>query len=136
MIRNDEFNILHDAGKLSQQYFVDMYAKIEAERLSFCRMNQTTLRVDDYIHLRNAVENDRNPESLLEMIISSSTFTGGPRYMHERYQDAMTYLKHYGRPDLFITMTCNPNWPEITTQLHPNQEPQDRHYIIAGVFHL
>ena len=129
IIRNDEFNILHDAGKLSQQYFVNMYAKIEAERLSFFRMNQSTLRVDDYIHLRDAVEKDRNPESLGQMIILPSTFTEGPRYRHERYQDAMKYVKHYGHPDLFITMTCNPNWSEITTQLHPNEKRQDRHDI-------
>ena len=44
MCRERDFNILHRAGKLSQQFFVDMYAKIESERLSYLRMNQTVLR--------------------------------------------------------------------------------------------
>ena len=33
--------------------------------------------------------------------------------MHEYAQDAMTYVRAYGRPDLFITFTCNPTWDEI-----------------------
>ena len=36
--------------------------------------------------------------------------------MHERQQDAMTYVRMYGHPDLFITTTTNPNWPEIKDQ--------------------
>ena len=39
MCREHNFNILHRAGKLSQQFFVDMYAKIKSERLSYLRMN-------------------------------------------------------------------------------------------------
>jgi YHS domain-containing protein len=30
-----------------------------------------------------------------------------PRNMQEYIQDAMTYVRHYGRPDLFITFTWN-----------------------------
>lgn len=38
-----------------------------------------------------------------KIVVLPSSFTGGPRYMHERTQDAMTYLRHHGRPDLLIT---------------------------------
>ncbi|XP_060846440.1 uncharacterized protein LOC132926117 [Rhopalosiphum padi] len=48
----------------------------------------------------------------------------------------MTYVKNYGKPDLFITVTCNPNWEEIKTNLHPNAQPQDRYDIVNRVFHL
>nr|GEW90123.1 ATP-dependent DNA helicase PIF1-like [Tanacetum cinerariifolium] len=34
--------------------------------------------------------------------------------MMQNYLDAMTLCKFYGYPDLFITFTCNPNWPEIS----------------------
>ncbi|KAH8267063.1 hypothetical protein KR044_003170 [Drosophila immigrans] len=33
--------------------------------------------------------------------------------MHEYAQDAMTYVRNYGTPDLFSTFTCNPKWMEI-----------------------
>jgi hypothetical protein len=35
----------------------------------------------------------------------------------------------------FVTMTCNPYWPEITDQLLPGQTPQDRPNVIARVYH-
>ncbi|GBO99793.1 hypothetical protein EVAR_74207_1 [Eumeta japonica] len=51
-------------------------------------------------------------------------------------QDAMTYVRNYGRPDLFVTFTCNPEWPEIKAELLPDQRSFDRHDIISRVFHL
>jgi len=46
-------------------------------------------------------------------LIITSSFTGGPRDMVQQYYDAMAICKHYGFPDLFISFTCNPKWPEI-----------------------
>ena len=33
--------------------------------------------------------------------------------MTQLYQDALAIMRNVGRPDLFITMTCNPKWPEF-----------------------
>lgn len=68
------------------------------------------------------------------MVILLSTFTGGPRYMHKRTQDAMTYVRHYGRPDLFITFTCYPCWDVIKKLLLQDQRSYDRYDIISWVF--
>lgn len=54
--------------------------------------------------------------------------------MHEYAQDAMTYVRHFGRPDLFITFTCNPKWIDITQLLLPGQPSSDRHDITVRVF--
>lgn len=54
--------------------------------------------------------------------------------MQEYAQDAMTYVRHYGRPDLFVTFTCNQNWSEIKDNLMPGQTKLDRHDITARVF--
>ncbi|GFR24833.1 ATP-dependent DNA helicase [Trichonephila clavata] len=70
------------------------------------------------------------------MVVLPSSFTGGSRYMHERTQDAMTYVRHFGRPDLYITFTCNPKWPEIIDLLNKGQKSHDRHDIIARVFRV
>jgi formylmethanofuran:tetrahydromethanopterin formyltransferase len=48
--------------------------------------------------------------------------------------DAMALVKKYEKPDYFLTMTCNPNWEEITRDLEPNQTPQDRPDIVVRVF--
>ena len=33
--------------------------------------------------------------------------------MIQNYQDAMAICKWAGYPDIFLTFTCNPNWPEL-----------------------
>ena len=80
------------------------------------------------------LDGDGNPSNIGCTIILPSTFTGGPRYMQERQQDAMTYVRKCGHPDLFITTTTNPNWPEIKDNLLPGQDPQDCPDIVAQVF--
>ena len=30
---------------------------------------------------------------------------------------AMSIVQHFGKSSLFITMTCNPNWPEIVNNI-------------------
>ncbi|GFX56106.1 ATP-dependent DNA helicase [Trichonephila clavipes] len=54
--------------------------------------------------------------------------------MQEYIQDALTFVREYGRPCLFITFTCNPKWPEITSLLLPGQNSIHRHDITARVF--
>src|SRR5215471_11463875 len=56
--------------------------------------------------------------------------------MYQLYQDAMAIVSHFGKPDLFITFTCNPKWPEITKELLSHQIPADRPDLTARVFHL
>ncbi len=48
----------------------------------------------------------------------------------------MALVTKFGKPDLFITMTCNPSWSEITDSLLPGQTYSDRPDIVARVFHL
>lgn len=113
-----------------------MYAKIEPKQLLFIRLNQTKLRSEEYIHLRDAIANDGNvnPNDLGKMVILSATFTGSPRHMHEYAQDAINYVPTHGCPDLFITFPCNPTWDEITELLLPGQLSSDRHDIVVRVF--
>lgn len=134
MIRNDKSNHILKCRQLFNQFIVDMYAKIEYERLLFIRLNQKKLRADNYIHLRDAISNDTKASDIGKKIILPSSHIGSPRHMHEYAQDGLTYVKHYGSPDLFITFTCYPNWNEISDLLLPGQSPSDRHDIIARVF--
>ncbi|CAN1780527.1 ATP-dependent DNA helicase pif1 [Linum perenne] len=82
------------SGKLFQQYVVNAYALIEAERLEWIRDNQRKLRV----HYFNGL--------MGKHIILSSTHTSSPRYKYENFQDAMAICRWGGYPDLFLTFTC------------------------------
>ena len=68
--------------------------------------------------------------------ILPSTFSGSPRNMHQNYLDAMAFVAKKGKPDLFITFTCNPKWCEITDNLLAGQTTNDRPDLVARVFML
>jgi len=77
-----------------------------------------------------------NAEDVGNKDILPSSRTGSPRYMTERTQDVMSFVRKFGTADLFITFTCNRKWKEITEALVPEQRPQDRYDIIARVFKM
>jgi len=37
---------------------------------------------------------------------------------------------------MFVTMTCNPKWPEIAAELKPGEQPQDRPDLITRVYEM
>ncbi|GKD16833.1 helicase [Tanacetum coccineum] len=112
---------------------------IEEQRLKWTRNNQDTLRVDLYHNLSNVVtRGDTSATGLGKRIVLPRSFTGGPRYMMQNYQDAMALCRTYGNPDLFITFTPNPKWPKITDMLAyvPGQKSHDRPEIGCRVFKM
>ncbi|XP_078447661.1 uncharacterized protein LOC144716429 [Wolffia australiana] len=88
------------------------------------RCNQVTLRASLYQGLINQVVADDVVTPVGRMIILPPSFTDGPRYMQGLYQD------------IFITMTCNAKWPDITEALLPGQKSQDRFDLYCRVFQL
>ena len=59
---------------------------------------------------------------------------GSPRDMIQQFQDAMSLVQKFGKPDLFITMTCNLGCEEIQNELLPTQTAQDHLDLLARVF--
>ncbi|GBN18698.1 hypothetical protein AVEN_230184-1 [Araneus ventricosus] len=56
--------------------------------------------------------------------------------MQQNYQDAMAMVRKFGKPDLFLTFTCNPSWSEILNCMEEVQCPEDRPDIIIRVFNM
>ncbi|XP_021721927.1 uncharacterized protein LOC110689445 [Chenopodium quinoa] len=46
----------------------------------------------------------------------------------------MALVQKYGKPDLFVTMTCNANWAEIKAELEPGETAQDWPDLVARIF--
>ena len=134
MIRDTQVNHFLQCRDLLNQFAVDTFAKIISERLGFIRREQQRLRVDQYQNARDEMAAATDPNQIGKKFILPSTFVGSPRYMHEKIQDGMTYVRLYGRPTFFITMTCNPNWEEIQNELPPGQKATHRHDIVARVY--
>ncbi|XP_027077088.2 uncharacterized protein [Coffea arabica] len=130
----DQSNLLH-IGRLLQQYSVETYIKLETSRLEFHRHRQQHLRTEVYQGLMDSVTSGETSGSRIgKRIILPASFIGGPRDMRRRYMDAMSLVQRYGKPDIFLTMTCNPSWPEIKLHLSDEDEIQNRPDLISRVF--
>ncbi|XP_071905155.1 uncharacterized protein [Coffea arabica] len=130
----DQSNLLH-IGRLLQQYSVDTYVKLETSRLEFHGNKQNKLTTEAYQGLLDVIaKGHTNGSNVGKHIILPASFIGGPRDMRRRYMDAMTLVQRYGKPDIFLTMTCNPSWPEIKNHLLETDESQNRPDLITRVF--
>ena len=139
---------IHLAGRLFQEWICMAWVAVENQKLMFQCMNQKALRADTYKNIREATAimqhelapredgmfiDDNKPAAVGRKILSSS-FSGSPRWYNAKFQDGMAIVREYHQPDFFITMTCNPNWPEIQEHLKQGQTAQDRPDIVARVF--
>jgi len=70
-------------------------------------------------------------------IVLPSSHKGSPRDLTQRFQDAMAVVRVLGKPHLFLTMTCNPEWPEIKAVIDEwHAEAADCPTIVGRVFKL
>ncbi|KAF8081784.1 hypothetical protein N665_0867s0006, partial [Sinapis alba] len=100
-------------GRLLHQYAVDVYTAIEEDRLRWARNNQDVLRAELYSNVLDAVTKGDTDAKLIGQ-------------------------RQFGNPDLFITMTANPNWQEIKEHLaaYGGDSPNDRPDIECRVFKM
>lgn len=134
---NDNMSLLHNGGFLLQQYTCDQYVRMESNNLEYIRRHQTELFAESYQglvdHINQQLQLDV-PVAVGRRMILPSSFTGGPRYMKQCYHDAMGIVCKCGKPNLFITFTCNPRWLEITQNLARGTTASDRPDLVARVF--
>jgi PIF1-like helicase/Helitron helicase-like domain at N-terminus len=138
--RTNTFNVFKWARRLSQRYWVDAFAVIDQERMEFARRNQKTFRSDLYRGLQDIFrvedeETTSSPSGAGHRVILPASYIGGDRFMRKLYQDSMALLRRYGKPSLFVTMTANPNWPEIKAYLPSNADAASNPAIAVTVFH-
>ncbi|KAH7698717.1 Protein Y46B2A.2, partial [Aphelenchoides avenae] len=144
-VRAGKFNPLHHCGRLFQEWAVSTFAFMEGDRMNFYKLHQKELKADSY-NLRHFLEGlhfDGDP-TVGNAIILPATYPGSPRFWQQSFEDAMAIVRYYGRPDIFLTMTCNPSWPEITDVITVTMEDgeefeeysTDRPDIIARVFDM
>ena len=98
-----------------------------------CMSYQSTHHVGLMDHLHGHSESDAHPGV---PVILPSSFSGSPRAMQQNYQDVMAIVAKYGKPDLFITYTCNPNVRDIVENLSNGQRAEHRPDLVSRVFQL
>ncbi|XP_022031084.1 uncharacterized protein LOC110932031 [Helianthus annuus] len=132
------FSLILNGRRLLQQFLVDAYTMIESERLKYIRRQQANLRSETFENLQKY--KSKGKEVLTDTgkpVILPSSFTGGARFMQQNYLDAMALCKWYGYPDFFITITCNPKWPEVKRFLKDSTiKAEDRPDILCRLFKM
>ncbi|XP_052189897.1 uncharacterized protein LOC127799715 [Diospyros lotus] len=134
--RPTEYSTILRGGKLFQEFLVDAWAATEQNRLTYYKLNQGKLWAKLYQELSDMDPDYVQPGQIGQRFVLPSLFTGSPRHMFENFQDSMAITRYNQHPGIFLTMTANPNWPEITSALLPHQKPIDRPDLIARVFEL
>uniref|UniRef100_A0A8R1IAV4 Helitron_like_N domain-containing protein n=1 Tax=Caenorhabditis japonica TaxID=281687 RepID=A0A8R1IAV4_CAEJA len=93
-------------------------------------------KTDKHCTVRDCVAGDEKDGPPGKRIVLPSSFSGSPRAMVQDYQDAMSSVAKYGKPDYFLTVTCNPKCLEIKNSLEDCQTASDHPYSVARVFRL
>ena len=94
------FSLLHSSARLFQEYVVDQAVKIQNDRLSSLRNHQSSLRVESYHGLEDYLSSIANkhaqqsgqPVHIGKKFILPSSFTDSPRYLQQKYQDALAMV--------------------------------------------
>ena len=58
------------------------------------------------------LQGEINASSKGRRVIMPSSFISGPQYLIQNYHDTMAICRWAGFLDIFLTFTCNLNWPE------------------------
>nr|XP_018913756.1 PREDICTED: uncharacterized protein LOC109041791 [Bemisia tabaci] len=142
-MNNKRFNPILHGGRLTQQYIIYGYIVVEWNRLNYIRMNQNIFRQETLQgltdHIKNSSANTSNLIRLGNAVVLPSTYEGSPRSMQQLYQDSMAMTRELGRPDLFVTYTANPNWPEIKEYLQTmpkGTSTSDIAYFVVRAFNI
>ena len=100
------------------------------EDLSFAENSplQQRLATDRSIHNSS---NGENPGKILP-----ASHPGSRAKRKSDTEDALAIVNRNGWPHIFITVTMNANWPEITSNLLPGQTAYDRPDLCCRVFNI
>jgi hypothetical protein len=119
-------------AQLGQMYFTDMVSRNIDQRLNWVRRNQHVIMGPN--GRQRSHEDDPIGETGEESFLSQS-FHGSRRHLRKLSTNALTIVSEFNKPTLFVTLTCNPLWPEIQKQLLPGQCAFNRPDIVCPVFH-
>ena len=140
-VRERDQDYLFQMGRLFQELIIFGRITIDNSRLMWQLTHQQEMRAEKFCSLRQEVGLRRREGMDVEApvgkrVVLGSSFQGGPRMWSTRYQNGMAIVRHFGKPDLFITYTFPPDTPELLAELRPGQTAQDRPDLVARLFEL
>jgi hypothetical protein len=139
LMHRDVVTFMQRCERLSLEFYCDVWAQVEARNAHFHRSPQQQAKYrsarvaafEDQLSAGAAVGEIGQP-----VVRLPSSFVGSNRWYQQLYMDAMALPKKFGKPDFFITMTCNPQWPEIRASIPAQSHWRHHPDLVARVFML
>lgn len=122
-------------NRLYNEYLVDMYSRMVDERVSFWKKDEVQGRIASYREYDNAIQSSMDTTDIGRQYLPAGV-NGSKRKSKMQVNNAMHLVDVYGKADYFVTLTTNPNWPEIQRHLLQNQTAFDRPDIVNRVFKI
>lgn len=125
-------------GRLFQEYVIELFLTSLTHDLHYISTKQDQLKASQYDKLKAAVAAKEGRQEG-HYVVLPSTFMGSPRWYAGQFHDAMARVRKFGKPDVFGTFTCNPNWSEFPESLQRELRSgvsMDRPDLVARVFDM
>jgi hypothetical protein len=113
-------------SRLGQTYLVDNVSRAIDYRLAWHKRHQ-----DDIFGIsknptlqspQESIDDEKENDDIdNEQSFLGQSFHGSRRHLRSLSANALSIVSEYGRPSIFITLTCNAYWPEITEMLLESQ---------------
>ena len=142
LMHRDAPTFIQRCERLALEFYCDLYAQYEARLAAFHSLprQQALYRCASYTAVHDELhrDNSRRPDlrNVGRPMILPSSFVGSPRFYHQLYLDAMALPHRFHKPDLFITITCNPGWTEISSAIPVGSHWRFHPDIVGRVFML
>lgn len=129
-------SMMTHGGDLYKQYICNMAFKKELRACNQMKSsaNQTKFRGATHSTLTDAFKKGNNLREHTKGTVLPSSHSHSPKNLFLLYQDAMSIVREYKKPDLFVTFTCNSNWPEIVNNIGRWDESKDRPIVVDRIF--
>ena len=125
LLNTNRFQLM---SRVSQHFIVEGVSRLVDSHLSFVKANNGFLlnSIGERVHNRREVDESREEMNESSKTYLNDSITGSPRHLKALAKNALHIVSELGKPHCFLTLTANPNWPEIQERLFPGQTAYDR----------
>ena len=111
------------------------FIRDQQQKLRWIKDHQKQIRAESYQTLKKNVQsNTETGDKHGKRVILPASHYGSTRWYRKKKLESLAIVRKHGKPNLFITMTCNPNHPQILGALPHGATPASRPDIVLRVF--
>ena len=131
---------------LSQHYYVEQLSRFMDSRVEHQkRLNSTHFKRSTLSSSNNDFDSsdsdsyesdtENNEDSDKKVVICGDCIQGSSRHLRKLSLNALHIVQTLDKPHIFLTLTCDSNWPEVHEKIEKSQSAFSRPDVTTMVFH-